>query len=107
MDILSWGRSRSTYYWQCVIVWYRQQLHGSANAIYGRDKVYSIRFLMIYDMNRVFTYLLILFSLAYMSCDKFLAVDIPDNLVHDEYWQNREQVLSSRNGMYSALHNNL
>lgn len=58
-------------------------------------------------MNRVFTYLLILFSLAYMGCDKFLAVDIPDNLVHDEYWQNREQVLSSRNGMYSALHNNL
>ncbi len=58
-------------------------------------------------MIRVLTYLVILSSLSYISCDKFLAVDVPDNLVHDEYWQNREQVLSSRNGMYSALHNNL
>lgn len=58
-------------------------------------------------MNRLSTYLLIFSSLLYMGCDKFLAVDVPDNLVHDEYWQNREQVMASRNGMYSALHNNL
>ncbi|MBE8721108.1 RagB/SusD family nutrient uptake outer membrane protein [Sphingobacterium pedocola] len=58
-------------------------------------------------MNRILKYLLLLSSFTYMSCDKFLEVDVPDNLVHDEYWQNREQVLASRNGMYSALHNNL
>ncbi len=58
-------------------------------------------------MLRILKYILILFPLILMSCDKFLTVDVPDNLVHNEYWQNREQVLASRNGMYSGLHNNL
>ncbi|MGV6946730.1 RagB/SusD family nutrient uptake outer membrane protein [Sphingobacterium kyonggiense] len=52
-------------------------------------------------------YSIILTLFLFTSCDKFLEVDVPDNLVHNEYWQNREQVLASRNGMYSALHNNL
>ncbi len=58
-------------------------------------------------MIRFLSYLMILSTLAVMSCDKFLEVEVPDNLVQQEYWQNREQVLASRNGMYTALHNSL
>lgn len=58
-------------------------------------------------MNRITGYLMVLSTLFFWGCDKFLNVEVPDNLVHDEYWQNREQVLASRNGMYAALHNNI
>lgn len=58
-------------------------------------------------MNRIIRYIIILSSVFFLGCDKFLQVDVPDNLVHEEYWQNREQVLASRNGMYAALHNNI
>lgn len=58
-------------------------------------------------MNRLIICFLAIFSYSLLSCDKFLDVEVPDNLVHDEYWQNREQVLASRNGMYATLHNNI
>lgn len=41
------------------------------------------------------------------SCDSILDVDVPDNLVHDEFWQNRDQVYSSLIGLYTSLHSNL
>lgn len=37
------------------------------------------------------------------ACDKFLEVDQPDNLIKDEFWQNREQVQSSLNGLYTSF----
>lgn len=37
------------------------------------------------------------------ACTKFLEVDRPDNLVKDNFWQNREQVKSSLNGLYTSL----
>jgi SusD family. len=42
-----------------------------------------------------------------VSCDRILEVDVPDNLVHNEFWQNRDQVYSSLIGLYTSLHNNL
>ena len=39
------------------------------------------------------------------ACDKFLEVGQPDNLVKDEFWQNRDQVQSSLNGLYTSLNN--
>ena len=39
------------------------------------------------------------------SCNKFLDTDPPDNLVHSEYWQNRDQAYASLIGMYTSLHN--
>ncbi|WP_257669252.1 RagB/SusD family nutrient uptake outer membrane protein [Parapedobacter tibetensis] len=42
-----------------------------------------------------------------VSCDSILEVDVPDNLVHHEFWQNRDQVYSSLIGLYTSLHNNL
>lgn len=47
--------------------------------------------------------LVILFS----SCNDFLDVDRPDNLVKDEFWQNRDQVYSSLMGIYTSLHNSI
>jgi len=41
------------------------------------------------------------------GCDNFLDVDTPDNLVKDEYWQNRDQVYSSLMGVYTSLHSSL
>ncbi|WP_316811830.1 RagB/SusD family nutrient uptake outer membrane protein [Pedobacter heparinus] len=38
------------------------------------------------------------------GCTKFLDVDVPDNLVKDKFWQNREQVYSSLMGLYTSLH---
>jgi len=37
------------------------------------------------------------------GCTKFLDVDVPDNLVKDKFWQNREQVYSSLIGLYTSL----
>lgn len=37
------------------------------------------------------------------ACKKFLDVDQPDNLIKDEFWQNRAQVQSSLNGLYTSL----
>ncbi|MFC3196843.1 RagB/SusD family nutrient uptake outer membrane protein [Parapedobacter deserti] len=45
-----------------------------------------------------------LFLLFTTSCDKILDVDVPDNLVHDEFWQNRDQVYAALMGMYSSMH---
>lgn len=58
-------------------------------------------------MSRIYKYLIVFIACTLCACDRFLDVEVPDNLVHDEYWQNREQVLASRNGMYAALHNNI
>lgn len=41
------------------------------------------------------------------ACDKFLEVDQPDNLIKDEFWQNRNQVQSSLNGLYTSLNSSL
>lgn len=41
------------------------------------------------------------------GCDNFLDVDTPDNLVKDEFWQNRDQVYSSLMGIYTSLHSSL
>ncbi|MEJ5995642.1 RagB/SusD family nutrient uptake outer membrane protein [Pedobacter sp. Du54] len=37
------------------------------------------------------------------GCSKFLDVQAPDNLVKDQFWQNREQVHSSLIGLYTSL----
>ncbi|TCS85868.1 putative outer membrane starch-binding protein [Anseongella ginsenosidimutans] len=37
------------------------------------------------------------------SCDKFLEVETPDNLVKDEFWQDEGQVHSSLMGLYTSL----
>jgi tetratricopeptide (TPR) repeat protein len=37
------------------------------------------------------------------GCTKFLDVDTPDNLVKDNFWQNRDQVYSSLIGIYTSL----
>src|SRR3546814_6142935 len=37
------------------------------------------------------------------SCDKFLEVETPDNLVKDEFWQDEGQVHSSLIGLYTSL----
>ncbi|GGH18485.1 RagB/SusD family nutrient uptake outer membrane protein [Sphingobacterium alkalisoli] len=58
-------------------------------------------------MIKLLNYMLFLIPFMMTGCDKFLAVEVPDNLTHDEYWANREQVVASMNGMYSSLHNNL
>lgn len=39
------------------------------------------------------------------SCNSFLDVDQPDNLVQDEFWQNEDQLNSSLMGLYTSLHN--
>ncbi len=41
------------------------------------------------------------------GCDSFLEVDTPDNLVQDEFWQNRDQVYSSLMGIYTSLNGSL
>ncbi|MFS8615409.1 MAG: RagB/SusD family nutrient uptake outer membrane protein [Solitalea sp.] len=43
--------------------------------------------------------------LVMSSCDQFLEVDTPDNLVKDEFWQDKGQVRSSLMGLYTSLHN--
>ena len=48
-----------------------------------------------------------LFMMFAVSCDSILEVDVPDNLVHGEFWQNRDQVYASLMGMYSSLHDAL
>ena len=48
-----------------------------------------------------------LFMMVAISCDSILEVDVPDNLVHDEFWQNRDQVHAALMGMYSSLHDAL
>src|SRR5690554_2936335 len=50
---------------------------------------------------------LLAWAVLFTSCDKILQVDIPDNLVHDEFWQNRNQVHSSLMGLYTSLNSNL
>lgn len=40
------------------------------------------------------------------SCS-FLDVDLPDNLVKDDYWQSKEQVNAALTGVYTSLHNNI
>lgn len=52
-------------------------------------------------------YTLLSLMLLTSACDKFLEVDTPDNLVQDEFWQNREQVHSALMGLYTSLHNSL
>ena len=42
---------------------------------------------------------------AGMSCSSFLDMDIPDELPDDEFWQERSQVESARNGVYTQLGN--
>lgn len=37
------------------------------------------------------------------GCSKFLDVDRPDNLVKDNFWQNRDQVYSSLIGIYTGM----
>jgi len=49
----------------------------------------------------------LLFILLTVSCDDILEVDVPDNLVHDEFWQNRDQVYSSLIGLYTSLNGNI
>lgn len=39
------------------------------------------------------------------SCGNFLDMDIPDVLTDDEFWKNRSQVESARNGVYTQLGN--
>lgn len=41
------------------------------------------------------------------GCNSFLDVDTPDNLVQDEFWQNRDQVYSSLMGIYTSLNSSL
>lgn len=45
--------------------------------------------------------------LLFSGCDNFLDVETPDNLVKDEFWQNRDQVYSSLMGVYTSLHSSL
>lgn len=47
-----------------------------------------------------------IFSGGLQGCS-FLDVDIPDNLVKDDYWKNKEQANSALMGVYTSLHNNL
>lgn len=37
------------------------------------------------------------------GCSKFLDVEAPDNLVKDQFWQNRSQVYSSLIGLYTSM----
>lgn len=37
------------------------------------------------------------------GCSKFLDVEAPDNLVKDQFWQNRAQVYSSLVGLYTSM----
>src|SRR5690606_26147203 len=37
------------------------------------------------------------------ACEKFLETDQPDNLIKDEFWQNKAQVQTSLNGLYTSL----
>ncbi|ACU04424.1 MULTISPECIES: RagB/SusD family nutrient uptake outer membrane protein [Pedobacter] len=37
------------------------------------------------------------------GCTKFLDVERPDNLIKDNFWQNRDQVYSSLIGLYTAM----
>lgn len=37
------------------------------------------------------------------GCTKFLDVEVPDNLVKEKFWQNRDQVYSSLIGLYTSL----
>ncbi|WP_409966148.1 SusD-like protein P38 [Mycovorax composti] len=59
-------------------------------------------------MKSRFTYIIVvqIFFLL-ISCNKLLEVDKPDNLIHDEFWQNRDQVHTSLMGLYTSLHNSL
>lgn len=59
-------------------------------------------------MNRIIKYITIVFlSISMVSCDSFLDVDVPDNLIHQEFWSNKDQVDAALNGLYTSLHNNL
>ncbi|NGM61211.1 RagB/SusD family nutrient uptake outer membrane protein [Sphingobacterium sp. SGG-5] len=50
-----------------------------------------------------FKYGLLGLILFLSGCEKFLEVGQPDNLIKDEFWQNRDQVQSSLNGLYTSL----
>ncbi|MBZ4192452.1 RagB/SusD family nutrient uptake outer membrane protein [Niabella beijingensis] len=43
---------------------------------------------------------------SFLSCNKILEVDQPDNLVHSEFWQNRDQVYASLVGLYTSIQSN-
>ena len=51
--------------------------------------------------------LLVLTITLSFSCNKLLEVDVPDNLVHNEFWQNRDQVFASLIGLYTSVQGNL
>jgi len=51
--------------------------------------------------------LLIVIITLSVSCNKLLEVDVPDNLVHNEFWQNRNQVFASLMGLYTSVQGNL
>lgn len=50
--------------------------------------------------------LFVLFFGGLQGCS-FLDVDIPDNLVKDDYWKNKEQANAALMGVYTSLHDNL
>ncbi|GAB3024160.1 RagB/SusD family nutrient uptake outer membrane protein [Niabella terrae] len=50
---------------------------------------------------------LLLFSAVLCSCNKILEVDQPDNLVYDEFWNNRDQVYASLMGLYTSIQSNI
>ncbi|WP_316767654.1 RagB/SusD family nutrient uptake outer membrane protein [Pedobacter frigiditerrae] len=54
---------------------------------------------VLYKIKYMFLGLLLITS----GCSKFLDVQAPDNLVKDQFWQNREQVYSSLMGLYTSL----
>ncbi|WP_346237057.1 RagB/SusD family nutrient uptake outer membrane protein [Niabella insulamsoli] len=59
-------------------------------------------------MKTLATIKLILLSAALcISCNKILEVEQPDNLVYNEFWQNRDQVYASLVGLYTSISNNL
>ncbi|MCH5599826.1 RagB/SusD family nutrient uptake outer membrane protein [Niabella ginsengisoli] len=52
-------------------------------------------------------FILVVLMSSSISCSKILDVDMPDNLVQDEFWQNRDQVFASLIGLYTSLQSNL
>lgn len=60
-------------------------------------------------MKKYITNLILIWILAAgsLSSCSFLDVDLPDNLVKDDYWQSKEQVNAALAGIYTSINNNL
>lgn len=60
-------------------------------------------------MKKYIHHIILLWTVAAgcLTACSFLDVDLPDNLVKNDYWQSKEQVKAALTGIYTSLHNNL